>query len=43
VNPVVALLLGAWLGGETIGAGAWVAVPLILGAVGIVAWSQSRG
>ena len=43
VNPVVALLLGAWLGGETIGAGAWVAIPLILGAVGIVAWSQSRG
>jgi drug/metabolite transporter (DMT)-like permease len=37
VNPVVALALGVWLGGETIGAAAWAALPLILAGVALIA------
>ncbi|MGF1667651.1 MAG: drug/metabolite exporter YedA [Acidimicrobiia bacterium] len=33
VNPMVAVLLGVWLGGEILGAGAWIALPLIVTAV----------
>ncbi|MCY2960504.1 MAG: EamA family transporter [Planctomycetota bacterium] len=36
VNPLVALTLGAWLGGEKLPARAWIAAALIVGAVMIV-------
>jgi drug/metabolite transporter (DMT)-like permease len=36
VNPMVAVLLGIWLGGETLGAGAWIALPLVVTAVAII-------
>lgn len=42
VNPPVALLVGAWLGGETIAPETWAALPLILGAVALLAWAASR-
>jgi drug/metabolite transporter (DMT)-like permease len=42
VNPAVALILGAWLGNEVISNSAWMAIPIILGAVGLVVWSQNR-
>lgn len=36
VNPMVAVLLGIWLGGETLGTGAWVALPLVVTAVAMI-------
>ncbi|MBX3685465.1 MAG: drug/metabolite exporter YedA [Rhodocyclaceae bacterium] len=42
VNPPVALLVGAWLGGETIAPETWTALPLILGAVALLAWAAAR-
>ena len=36
VNPMVALLLGTLLAGETIPGRVWVAAPLILGAVALM-------
>lgn len=36
VNPLVALALGAWLGGEVLGPRAWMAAGLIVGAVALV-------
>ncbi len=42
VNPPVALLVGAWLGGETIAPETWAALPMILGAVALLAWAASR-
>jgi drug/metabolite transporter (DMT)-like permease len=43
VNPVIALVLGVWLGGETITAGEWLAVPIILAGVALVVLSKGRG
>lgn len=40
VNPVVAVVLGLTLGGETISGPAWIALPLILAGVGLVTWAQ---
>jgi len=42
VNPLVALTLGAWLGGETLPPRAWVAAGLIVGAVALVV-ARKRG
>lgn len=42
VNPPVALLVGGLLGGEIIAPQTWAALPLILAAVGLLAWSSSR-
>ena len=37
VNPIVAIALGVWLGRETITGAAWVALPLIVTAVALIA------
>jgi drug/metabolite transporter (DMT)-like permease len=42
VNPVVALLLGVSLGGETLAPAAWAGTAVVLGAVGLVAWPAPR-
>jgi drug/metabolite transporter (DMT)-like permease len=42
VNPVVAVLLGIWLADESLSGEAWVALPIILGAVALVAGARSR-
>ncbi len=42
VNPVVAVLLGIWLADETLSGEAWIALPIILGAVALVAGARSR-
>lgn len=41
VNPVVAVGLGVTLGAETLTGEAWIALPLILGAVGLIARGRS--
>lgn len=40
VNPVVAVLLGVTLGRETLTGETWIALPLILGAVALIARSR---
>ena len=40
VNPVIAILLGLGLGGERIAGNEWVAMPVILAGVALVALSQ---
>lgn len=40
VNPIVAVILGVAIGGETIGAPALVALPLILAGVGLIGLAQ---
>ncbi len=42
VNPIVALLLGVFLGHEKIGVNAFIAMPIILSAVGLVAYGQGK-
>jgi drug/metabolite transporter (DMT)-like permease len=42
VNPPVALLVGWWLGSETFSANVLVGLPVVLGAVALHAWVQSR-
>ncbi len=37
VNPVVAIVLGVWLGKETITGAAWIALPMIVVAVALIA------
>jgi len=41
VNPVVAVGLGVTLGGEQLTGETWIALPLILGAVGLIARGRS--
>ncbi|PNY82231.1 drug/metabolite exporter YedA [Deinococcus koreensis] len=41
VNPVVAVLLGVGLGGETLGLGGWLALGVILAGVGLVVWPRA--
>lgn len=41
VNPVIALLLGAWLVGETISPKLIVALPVILAGMALIAWAQN--
>ncbi len=42
VNPVVAVLLGVTLGSEVLSGQAVIALPLILGGVGLVAVAKDR-
>lgn len=42
VNPPVALFVGWWLGGETFSANVLVGLPVVLGAVALHAWIQTR-
>lgn len=42
VNPIVAVVLGVTLGREVLSGEAWVALPLILGAVALVALGRER-
>jgi drug/metabolite transporter (DMT)-like permease len=42
VNPIVAVLLGVFWGQEKIGINAFIAMPIILSAVGLVAYAQNQ-
>jgi drug/metabolite transporter (DMT)-like permease len=42
VNPPVALLVGWWLGNESFSANTLLGLPVVLGAVGLLAWVQAR-
>src|SRR5882757_3794297 len=42
VNPPVALAVGWWLGNESFSANVLVGLPVVLGAVALHAWVQSR-
>jgi drug/metabolite transporter (DMT)-like permease len=42
INPPVALAVGWWLGSETFSANVLVGLPVVLGAVGLHAWLQTR-
>jgi drug/metabolite transporter (DMT)-like permease len=42
VNPPVALAVGWWLGNETFSANVLVGLPVVLGAVALHAWLQTR-
>ncbi|HEX3913308.1 MAG TPA: drug/metabolite exporter YedA [Steroidobacteraceae bacterium] len=42
VNPPVALLVGWWLGSETFSVNVLVGLPVVLGAVALHAWIQTR-
>ena len=43
VNPIVALALGAWLGGEHVTRGDFMGVTLVIAAVVVVASARTRG
>jgi drug/metabolite transporter (DMT)-like permease len=42
VNPPVALAVGWWLGNESFSANVLVGLPVVLGAVALHAWLQTR-
>jgi drug/metabolite transporter (DMT)-like permease len=42
VNPPVALLVGWWLGDERFSPNVLIGLPVVLGAVGLLAWAQFR-
>jgi len=42
VNPLFAVILGVTLGKERLTGEAWVALPIILVAVGLIVWSRNR-
>jgi drug/metabolite transporter (DMT)-like permease len=42
VNPPVALLVGWWLGKETFSTNVLIGLPVVLGAVALHAWIQTR-
>ncbi|HTX24025.1 MAG TPA: EamA family transporter [Steroidobacteraceae bacterium] len=42
VNPLVALLVGGWLGGESFSSGLLIGLPLVLAGVGLHAWAHAR-
>jgi drug/metabolite transporter (DMT)-like permease len=42
VNPPVALLVGWWLGNESFSPNTLMGLPIVLGAVGLLAWIQAR-
>src|SRR5580692_5016341 len=42
VNPPVALLVGWWLGNESFSPNTLLGLPIVLGAVGLLAWIQAR-
>ena len=41
-NPVVALIVGAWLGGERFSVQLFLGLPVVLAAVGLLAFTRSR-
>lgn len=43
VNPPVALVVGWWLGDESFSPNVLVGLPIVLGAVALLAWVQTRG
>jgi drug/metabolite transporter (DMT)-like permease len=43
VNPPVALFIGWWLGNESFAPNTLVGLPIVLGAVALLAWIQARG
>src|SRR5882762_7918530 len=43
VNPPVALFVGWWLGNESFSSNTLLGLPIVLGAVGLHAWVQTRG
>ncbi len=43
VNPPVALLVGWWLGNESFSPNILLGLPIVLGAVAMLAWIQARG
>jgi drug/metabolite transporter (DMT)-like permease len=42
VNPPVALVVGWWLGNEQFSSNVLIGLPIVLGAVGLLAWVQFR-
>ncbi len=42
VNPIVALIVGAWLGGERFSVQLFLGLPVVLAAVALLAWTRSR-
>ena len=42
VNPIVAVMLGVFWGQEKIGINSFIAMPIILSAVGLVAYAQNQ-
>ncbi|MGH8310518.1 MAG: EamA family transporter, partial [Steroidobacteraceae bacterium] len=42
VNPPVALLVGWWLGDESFSPNVLIGLPIVLAAVGLLAWAQMR-
>jgi drug/metabolite transporter (DMT)-like permease len=40
VNPMVAVVLGVWLGGESVSGPLWIALPLVVAAVALIAASH---
>jgi drug/metabolite transporter (DMT)-like permease len=42
VNPPVALFVGWWLGNESFSTNTLVGLPIVLGAVALLAWVQAR-
>jgi drug/metabolite transporter (DMT)-like permease len=42
VNPPVGLLVGWWLGRETFSPNVLLGLPVVLAAVGLLAWIQMR-
>jgi drug/metabolite transporter (DMT)-like permease len=42
VNPPVALLVGWWLGNESFSPNTLLGLPIVLSAVGLLAWIQAR-
>lgn len=42
VNPVIAMLLGVWIGGESVTRGEWSAVAVVLTGVLLLMWKRGR-
>jgi drug/metabolite transporter (DMT)-like permease len=42
VNPVIAMLLGVWVAGESVTAGEWAAVTVVLAGVLLLLWKRAR-
>ncbi len=40
VNPIIALLLGVWLGGEHVGPRDWLAAAIVLSGVALMLWQR---
>lgn len=42
VNPVIAMLLGVWIGGESVTRGEWAAAAVVLAGVFLLLWKRAR-